>query len=199
MSSTKEVLARAGAVLTDDHFVYTSKRHGSKYINKDALYPNPDHVNQIANNIVTWVFDRGFMVDVVIAPAIGAVTLEKAVVEGFRRRSPWNVLGGYSEQEQKTLLAVNEDTIIRFGRGGVHLQIVDVPSGAELVLKLPRMVINRGYEKLIPNKHVLVVEDILTTGQSARRTVKAVRSLGGNVVAVAAICNRAFRRAPAQE
>jgi orotate phosphoribosyltransferase len=52
------------------------------------------------------------------------------------------------------------------------------------------MVIKRGYDKLLSGQRVLVVEDILTTGQSARRTVDAVRRHNGIVVAVAAICNR---------
>ena len=39
-------------------------------------------------------------------------------------------------------------------------------------------------------KRVLVVEDILTTGGSARKVVEAVRAIGGNVVGVGVLCNR---------
>lgn len=48
----------------------------------------------------------------------------------------------------------------------------------------------RGYDKLIPNKKVLVVEDILTTGGSVKKVIDAVKSLNGNVVACAALVNR---------
>jgi orotate phosphoribosyltransferase len=51
-------------------------------------------------------------------------------------------------------------------------------------------VIKRGYDKFVTGKRVLVVEDILTTGGSVRGTVEAVRKVGGEVVGVAAICNR---------
>ena len=37
------VLGHVGAVLTNDHFVYTSGKHGSAYVNKDAIYP---HTNE---------------------------------------------------------------------------------------------------------------------------------------------------------
>jgi orotate phosphoribosyltransferase len=37
---------------------------------------------------------------------------------------------------------------------------------------------------------VLVVEDILTTGGSARQVVEAVQRQGGSVVGVGALCNR---------
>jgi orotate phosphoribosyltransferase len=53
-----------------------------------------------------------------------------------------------------------------------------------------QFVIKRGYEKLIPGKNVLIVEDILTTGGSAKKVFEAVRALGGNVVGLGAICNR---------
>jgi orotate phosphoribosyltransferase len=51
-------------------------------------------------------------------------------------------------------------------------------------------VLRRGYEKLVPGKRVLVVEDILTTGGSVLKVVNLIRSLGGEVIGVAALCNR---------
>ena len=48
----------------------------------------------------------------------------------------------------------------------------------------------RGYDKHIPGKNILVVEDILTTGGSVRRVVELVRKHGGNVIGVSALCNR---------
>ena len=51
-------------------------------------------------------------------------------------------------------------------------------------------VFKRGYDKLIPDRRVLVVEDVLTTGGSAKKVVEAVRSLGGKVLGVGVLCNR---------
>lgn len=51
-------------------------------------------------------------------------------------------------------------------------------------------VIKRGYDKLLEGKKVLVVEDVLTTGGSARKVVEAVRAMGGNVVGLGVLCNR---------
>lgn len=48
----------------------------------------------------------------------------------------------------------------------------------------------RGYDKHIPGKNILIVEDILTTGGSVRRVIELVRKHGGNVVGVSALCNR---------
>ena len=51
-------------------------------------------------------------------------------------------------------------------------------------------VINRGYDKLICGKNVLVVEDVLTTGGSAKKVIEATRAKGGNVVGLGVLCNR---------
>lgn len=53
-----------------------------------------------------------------------------------------------------------------------------------------RFAIRRGYGKLIAGKKVLVVEDVLTTGSSVKKVIKAVRAAGGNVVATTVILNR---------
>lgn len=53
-----------------------------------------------------------------------------------------------------------------------------------------KRIFKRGYDKFIVGKSTLVVEDILTTGGSANKVVSAVRLLGGNVVACAALVNR---------
>ncbi|MFA6295066.1 MAG: phosphoribosyltransferase family protein [Candidatus Paceibacterota bacterium] len=51
-------------------------------------------------------------------------------------------------------------------------------------------VIKRGYDKYIKGKRVLVVEDILTTGGSAKNVIEAVRAIGGEVVGLGVLCNR---------
>jgi orotate phosphoribosyltransferase len=51
-------------------------------------------------------------------------------------------------------------------------------------------IIKRGYDKLISGKRVLVVEDVLTTGGSVRKVIKATRNAGGEVVGLGTICNR---------
>ena len=49
---------------------------------------------------------------------------------------------------------------------------------------------NRGYDKLVNGKRVVVVEDNLTTGGSVLKVVELVRATGGEVVGVVAMLNR---------
>ena len=51
------------------------------------------------------------------------------------------------------------------------------------------MVLRRGFS-LEPGERVLVVEDALTTGGSAREAIRALEEAGGNVVAVGSVVNR---------
>ena len=51
-------------------------------------------------------------------------------------------------------------------------------------------IIKRGYDKLIRDKRVLVVEDLTTTGGSVKKVVEVARALGGNIIGAAVLCNR---------
>jgi len=64
--------------------------------------------------------------------------------------------------------------------------------------KLPEadgFTIRRGYDKLLPNKKVLIVEDVITTGGSVRKVVDIVAALKSQIVGIAALCNRGGLRA----
>jgi len=52
------------------------------------------------------------------------------------------------------------------------------------------MCFNRGYDKVIRNKNVLIVEDIITTGNSVMSTINAIKDCGGKPVGVVCIWNR---------
>lgn len=55
--------------------------------------------------------------------------------------------------------------------------------GEELVLR-------RGYDRDIPGKRVLVVDDVFTTGGSVKKLVELVRAQDGKIVGVGGLCNR---------
>lgn len=51
-------------------------------------------------------------------------------------------------------------------------------------------VFRRGYDALVRGRSVLVVEDILNTGGSAKKVVESVKKTGGKVAGVFGLCNR---------
>ena len=51
-------------------------------------------------------------------------------------------------------------------------------------------IIKRGYDKIVTGRNVLVVEDVLNTGDSAKKVIEAVRAVSGNIVGLGVIWNR---------
>jgi len=149
-----QVLGKVGAVITDSHIVYMSGKHGTAYVNKDAVYPHTAETSRLCHAIAERFADD--KVEVVIAPAIGGVILSQWTAHHLTEMNGHEVLGVYAEKSE----------------GG------------------NAFVIKRGYDKLIAGKNVLVVEDVLTTGGSAKKVIEATRAIGGNVVGLGVLCNR---------
>ena len=76
----KEVLdlfKNAGGLITSGHFVYTSGKHGSVYLNKDALYVNPNVTSQLCRSISEKFAHEP--IETVVGPVIGGVLLSQWV------------------------------------------------------------------------------------------------------------------------
>lgn len=59
--------------MRNDHFVYTSGKHGSVYINKDALYPYVEQTAQVGKMMAEKCQD--LKIDSIAAPALGGIIL----------------------------------------------------------------------------------------------------------------------------
>ena len=147
-----QIFRRHGAVVLNDHLVYTSGKHGDAYVNKDGVYPYTQDVERICRAIAEEFVDAN--VEVVIAPATGGIVLSQGVARHLSELTGRDVLSVYSEKVDGTF------------------------------------VIKRGYDKIVAGRRTLVVEDILNSGGSARGTVVATRTCGGEVIGVAALWNR---------
>ena len=152
-----QLFADVGAIVSDSHFVYSSGRHSSVYINKDALYLHTQTISKLCQLMALPY--NGDQIDVVVGPVLGGIVLSQWVAHHLNtRRSSGETLAVYAEKDG---------------------------DGADKTFSF-----HRGYDKYIPGKNILVVEDILTTGGSARQVIELVRGHGGNVVGLSALCNR---------
>ncbi len=152
-----QLFSDAGAIISNSHFVYSSGRHSSVYVNKDALYLHTGIVSRLCEQMAeSYNADE---IDVVVGPVLGGIVLSQWVTHALNaRRTSGEVLAVYAEKES------------------------DGPDKT--------FVFQRGYDKYIAGKNILIVEDILTTGGSARQVIEAVRKQGGNVIGLSALCNR---------
>ncbi len=100
-------------------------------------------------------------VEVVVGPALGGIILSTWTAHHLTNLVGKEVLSVYCEKAQAGGMAVDTE-----------------------------MLLTRGYDELVKGKKVLVVEDLTTTGVSAKKVVNTVRTAGGEVVAVSVMVNR---------
>ncbi len=108
-----DILKNVGAVITDSHFVYTSGKHGSVYINKDALYPHTAETSQVGQ-----MFAKKFKdvdIDVVAAPALGGIILSQWTAYHLSKLKGKEVFGVYTEKtlEKNQVFTRGYDTLVK--------------------------------------------------------------------------------------
>jgi len=188
-----QMLAEVGGVIKDSHIVYTSGKHGTAYVNKDAVYPHTRETAKLCRAIAEHFADAN--VEVVIAPAVGGVILSQWVAYHLSEIMDRDVLGTYAERDEESVIKIPNNNKFKLEVSGEtrcdnYIEGRVLASGDEVVIRHPGFVIKRGYDKLVAGKRVLVVEDVVTTGGSAKKVIEATRSVGGDVVGLAVLCNR---------
>jgi orotate phosphoribosyltransferase len=165
-----KIINKLGALITGGHLVYTSGgKHGVEYVDKDAIYSHTKETSMLCGAIAVQFMDDE--VQIVIAPAIGGVKLSGGVAEHLTKLTSCDVLSIYAEKEK---IAIPDPE----------------KKGRKCFAETGNFTILRGYDKLISSKNILVVEDVLNTGGSAKKVINAVQAIGGNVVGLGVIWNR---------
>ena len=91
-----KMLAQADAVITDSHIVYTSGKHGSAYINKDAIYPYTSKISFLCRQLAESFINDG--IEVVVAPAVGGIIMSQWVANGLTLLTHKEILSVYAEK-----------------------------------------------------------------------------------------------------
>lgn len=127
------ILKSVGAVLTDDHFVYTSGKHGSVYINKDALYPHTKETSRVGELFAEKYKD--LEVDTVVAPALGGIILSQWTAHHLSKLKNKEIFGIYTEKDadKNQVFTRGYD---RFVKGKNVLVIEDLTTTGGSVLKV---------------------------------------------------------------
>jgi len=142
----REMLERVGAITTG-HFKLSSGRHADTYVQKQRVFEHPRLTASLGEAIANRqrAVSRAF--NVVVSPAVGALTLGHEVARSANCRFQF---------------AERVDGTMRLRRN----------------------------QRIGPADHVLVVEDVITTGGSAAEVVEMVVSYGAHLTGVAAMVDR---------
>ena len=88
----------AGAIIAGSHFVYSSGRHSSVYINKDALYLHTETISKLCL-LMAHPYNAN-QIDVVVGPVLGGIVLSQWVAHHLNaHRSSGETLAVYAEKE----------------------------------------------------------------------------------------------------
>ena len=136
---------RDKSALLEGHFLLSSGLHSDRYFQCARFLQYPDLAGKAAETLARKLSKLD--PEVVIGPAMGAVTFSYEVGRALGLRAFWTE---------------REDGIMAVRRG---------------------FAVKKG-------ERVVVVEDVLTTGGSAREVVRVIEGLGGKVVAAACLVNR---------
>src|SRR3989338_3155964 len=97
MDNIIDILKQVGAVITDSHFVYTSGKHGSVYINKDAVYPHTKETSDVGKMMAEKFAAAD--IDVVVCPALGGIILSQWTAFHLSEMKGKEILGVYTEKD----------------------------------------------------------------------------------------------------
>lgn len=137
---------RGAGALLEGHFLYTSGRHGAKFLQAARVLQYPDHTERLCRAIAARFANDG--IELVVGPATGGIILSYETARHLKARA------AFTEKDPLEGMALKRGFAVRTG------------------IK------------------TLVVEDIITTGGSVKKTIDHLRKRGAEVVGVGALIDR---------
>ena len=155
------ILKECNAIIENDHFVFVSGDHGGSWINKDAIFPHTRYINRLGFLLAEAISD--LKPDVICAPAIAGIIVAQWTAHHL------GVLSVFAEHDPSWKAVPDPDPVVG--------------------LKGP-FILRRGYDKMVTDRRVIIVDDVVNTGFSILSNRDAVSKAGGDVVAIASLINR---------
>lgn len=90
------ILEQVGALIQNDHFVYTSGKHGSVYIRKDKLYPHTSRTAKVCKLFAEKA--KKMDIDVVVGPSLCGIVLSQWTAFHLSKLTKKEVLSVFTEK-----------------------------------------------------------------------------------------------------
>lgn len=98
MTGVSEILAKTGAILDNDHFVYSSGKHGSTYINKNDLFAYPEAMEQLGSMLAERLAEVS--IETVAVPAMCGILPGNRVAYGLSKHHGRQIFSVFAERDQ---------------------------------------------------------------------------------------------------
>lgn len=166
MNPIEELLKSVNAWQTG-HFLLSSGLHSDQYMQCQKILQYPLHGMTLAKALSEKIVGGDHKIQSVVGPALGAVHMEVFMALALNQQS--GITSSTTDKQIRAIFAERDAQTNEFA-------------------------IRRGVE-IEPGERILVVEDVTTTGGSARKVIELLRGLGAAPVAVAAIIDRSGGKA----
>lgn len=100
-----DLLREIGAIRTG-HFILNSGLHADTYLNKDGVFPDTFVGSQLGELIADRCLAAGLVIDIVVAPAVGAIALGQWVAHHLRIKTGLKVLAIYAEKQRDSTFLI---------------------------------------------------------------------------------------------
>ena len=135
------IFKKCGGYITESHIVYTSGKHGSVYLNKDAIYPHTKEISAICLAVAKKYQSKN--VEAVSSPALGGIILSQWTAYHLSQLTKREVLAVYTEKDSE------KNQIFTRGYGNLVSQkrvlvVEDITTTGGSVLKTLQSVKNAG-------------------------------------------------------
>lgn len=169
------------------HFILTSGKHSSEYMQCQKVMQYPRLGNLLADLLIDKVISDGITPDVVVGPALGAIHWEIYVAQALER---YKQKVSYAYRDTASSIESLEE-ITNKPQGEIESLLTKAVFAEKVKDENDEVSfeIRRGIQ-LDEGTKVLVVEDVTTTGGSARKVVDMIRSIGCDPVCVGAVVDR---------
>lgn len=136
-----DIFKKCGGYITDSHIVYTSGKHGSVYLNKDAIYPHTKEISAICLSIAKKY--KNSKIEAVSSPALGGIILSQWTAYHLSKLTNNDVLAVYTEKDydKNQIFTRGYDKLVA---GKKVLVVEDVTTTGGSVLKTLHSVIEAG-------------------------------------------------------
>ena len=161
MNPIEELLKSVNAWQTG-HFLLSSGLHSDQYMQCQKILQYPLHGMTLANALSQKLTESKIEIQTVVGPALGAVHMEVFMALALNQQQ--DTASSATDEQIRAVFAERDAATNAFA-------------------------IRRGVE-IKEGEKVLVVEDVTTTGGSARQVITLLKELGAKPVAVAAIIDR---------
>ncbi|HXS15047.1 MAG TPA: phosphoribosyltransferase family protein [Candidatus Saccharimonadales bacterium] len=142
-----QILKKIDALVVNDHFVYTSGKHGSAYIRKDKLYPFTKLTSKVCKMIAEQVKDWG--IEIVVGPSVGGIVLSQWTAYHLSHITKKEVLSVFTEKSYDDVAIYDLQQKFKRGydalvKGKRALVVEDLTNTGDSVKKVVEQVKNAG-------------------------------------------------------